>query len=81
LHLLDLLDLQSSPTVLPSSISIPVETMARPTKHTKSICLGGRGGSRTRVQKSFYPKELQQYRYYTAYYLVRLCFWIKETKY
>jgi hypothetical protein len=32
LHLLDLLDLRSSPTVLPSLLSTPVETMAPPSK-------------------------------------------------
>ena len=32
LHLLDLLDLRSSPTVLPSLLSTPVETMASPSK-------------------------------------------------
>ena len=61
LHLLNLLDLQSSPTVLPSLLSHPVETMARPTKHTNPIHLGGRGGSRTRVQNAFTLKGLQQF--------------------
>jgi hypothetical protein len=32
LHLLDLLDLRSSPTVLPSLLSTPVETMASPSE-------------------------------------------------
>ena len=59
LHLLILLDLQSSPTELPSLLSHPVETIARPTKHTNLIRLGGRGGSRTRVQNAFTLKGLQ----------------------
>ena len=32
LHLVDLLDLRSSPTVLPSLLSTPVETMTGPSK-------------------------------------------------
>jgi lauroyl/myristoyl acyltransferase len=80
LHLLYLLDLQSSPTVLPSLLSIPVETMASPSKiHQRSFykilpvrCIfGGDGGSRTHVQKSFALKELQQYTNYTPQFLAR----------
>ena len=61
LHLRVLLDLRSSPTVLPSLLSHPVETMTGPSKHTKLICLGGPGGSRTRVQNAFTLKGLQQF--------------------
>ena len=40
LHLLDLLDLRSSPTVLPSLLSTPVETMAGPSKENwiQTLC-------------------------------------------
>ena len=71
LHLHSLLDLQSSPTVLPFSLSHHVETMSSPTKHTRAtpllpitrfgICFGGDVGDRTRVHSAFTTKELQQF--------------------
>jgi hypothetical protein len=67
LHLQSLLDLQSSPTVLPSFLSHHVETNTGPTKHTRAtpllpktwfgVCLGGPAGGRTRVRNAFNPKE------------------------
>ena len=83
LHLLVLLDLRSSPTVLPSLLSTPVETSASPLGRKLSTVQGGAisgyaraadslnflsggdGGSRTRVQKSFALKGLQQYLNFT----------------
>ena len=75
LHLYVLLDLRSSPTVLPSLLSTPVETMTGPSEaysvavfayagndqDLKEYAFGGPGGSRTRVQKSFALKGLQQF--------------------
>jgi len=74
LHLLDLLDLRSSPTVLPSPISHPVETGRAHQKHTiptralrgffhlGQLCAyGGPGGNRTPVRAAFFLKELQQF--------------------
>ena len=73
LHLHSLLDLQSSPTVLPSPLSHAVETRSPPPKHTINyevsrqiagpiiMYFGGGGGNRTHVQHAFTRKELQQF--------------------
>ena len=71
LHLLDLLDLRSSPTVLPSPISHPVETGRAHHKHTSwmnprvtlrlEYVYGGPGGNRTPVRADFSLKGLQQF--------------------
>jgi hypothetical protein len=74
LLLLYLLDLRSSPTVLPSLLSHPVETMQAHQKYTLSrlqpatvrkfafvYTSGGPGGIRTPVQNAFTLKELQQF--------------------
>jgi len=61
LHLRVLLDLQSSPTVLPSLLSTPVETMLPQRRILSQIPSGGGGGIRTPVQESFALKGLQQF--------------------
>jgi len=71
LHLLVLLDLRSSPTVLPSLLSHPVETGRAHQKYIatyvfasdnsdRQYTFGGPGGNRTPVQDAFALKELQQ---------------------
>jgi len=72
LHLLYLLDLRSSPTVLPSLLSHPVETgrahykvhsafALLPEYSDRSILYGGPGENRTPVQDAFTLKGLQQF--------------------
>ena len=63
LRLLFLLDLQSSPTVLPSVLAHHVDPNSSPPKYI-SIHLGGDAGSCTQVHSAFTWKELQQFLYY-----------------
>jgi len=81
LHLIKLLDLQSSPTVLPLSLSHHVETgrahrnilesdRCRLITSMYPICFGGPGENRTPVHNAFATKELQQYRYYTTHLFI-----------
>ncbi len=72
LRLWFLLDLQSSPTVLPSLLSHAVETRSSPSETHYSLygrcrgtasqyVSGGDGGNRTLVQHAFALKGLQQF--------------------
>ena len=61
LHLRDLLDLRSSPTVLPLSLSHHVESKYRPTEIYYLIHFGGPARGRTGVHSAFTTKGLQQF--------------------